>query len=223
MLVLNIFLIFPISGYIIYGITWLFEHITTGHAAPFGDFILTFAFLFLLILGLQTSLIPIYIALLASAPLNLNTIFPLLGMAGPGQVGAALALMITSSKKSNFRKTTLPSLISGVLGIDEPLLYGMNLPRIAPLFTSALAAGCAGFFIGGMQDWVGINMGVQSVYGVNGIWGIFTVTSEKGANIYWPKVVYCAGFMISIILGFVFTKIGYHIFKNNKKINWDLN
>ncbi|GHU33490.1 hypothetical protein FACS1894166_09070 [Bacilli bacterium] len=141
---------FPLSGYIIYGLYQLFYYATQGQAAPFGDMVLAFGFLFLLMFGLQSALIPIYVTLLSEG-IKLNTIYPLLGMGGAAQIGAAIALMLIAKKGSNFRKTIKPSIISAFLGIDEPLLYGMNLPRIVPLFTSAIGAAIAGFFIGGMQ------------------------------------------------------------------------
>jgi N-acetylmuramic acid-specific PTS system IIC component len=100
---------------------------------------------------------------------GLNTIYPLLGMAGFAQIGAAVALVLSSPKGSNFRKNIGGSIISGFLGIDEPLCYGCSLPRLVPYITSCIAAACAGFFIGGMQAWAGIDMGVNMVYGVDGI------------------------------------------------------
>jgi phosphotransferase system glucose/maltose/N-acetylglucosamine-specific IIC component len=196
----------------------LFYHVTQGQAAPFGDMILTFGFLFLLMFGLQSSLIPIYVTLL-NGDIHLNTIYPLLGMGGAAQIGAALALIMVAKKGSEFRKNIKPSIISSFLGIDEPLLYGMNLPRIVPLFTSAIGAAVAGFFIGGMQAWGGINMGVEIVYGVDGIWGLFTVTAEAGGNIWLSKMVYGLGFLTAIGSSSIITLIGYRFFKNHKKIS----
>jgi N-acetylmuramic acid-specific PTS system IIC component len=149
LLILNFLLFFPISGYFILGLSWLFEHITTGQGAPFGDAILAGLYLFLLTFGLSSSLIPVYTMLLQNG--GLNTIYPLLGMAGFGQIGAAVALYLVASKGSNYRKTIKSSIISGFLGIDEPLCYGMSIPKLVPFVTSCISATCAGFFIGGMQ------------------------------------------------------------------------
>jgi phosphotransferase system glucose/maltose/N-acetylglucosamine-specific IIC component len=41
--------------------------------------------------------------------------------------------------------------VSGILGIDEPLLYGNNIPRVIPLFTSCAGCAIGGFFIGAMN------------------------------------------------------------------------
>jgi hypothetical protein len=62
-------------------------------------------------------------------------------------------------------------------------------------------------------------MGVEIVYGVDGVWGLFTVTSEAGGNIWLSKMVYGLGFIIAIGASTFFTLIGYRIFKNHKKVN----
>jgi hypothetical protein len=67
-----------------------------------------------------------------------------------------------------------------------------------------------------------IHMGVQQVFGVNGVWGLITVVSNKGTPIWAAKIVYGSGWIISMIFGGLFTFVGYRIFKNNKKINFDL-
>jgi hypothetical protein len=74
-----------------------------------------------------------------------------------------------------------------------------------------------------MQAWAGIDMGVNMVYGVDGIWGIFTTTSKFHNNPLFGKMVYCIGITIAMVCGFIFCRIGFRIFKNNKKINWNLN
>jgi N-acetylmuramic acid-specific PTS system IIC component len=127
----------------------LFQNITTGQVAPFGDAILAGLYLFLLTFGLSSSLIPVYTMLLTDK--GINTVYPLLGMAGFAQIGAAIALYLVAAKQSNYRKTIKSSIISGFLGIDEPLCYGMSIPKIVPFATSCISAACAGLFIGGMQ------------------------------------------------------------------------
>jgi N-acetylmuramic acid-specific PTS system IIC component len=146
----------------------LFEHLTSGYVAIFGCMLLTFVFLFCLIFGIHTCFIPIYVALMSTQ--GVNFVFPLLGMAGAAQVGTAIILSWLSKKGSKFRKDIGACIVSGVLGIDEPLLYGVNLPRIIPLFTAAMGAAVGGLFIGLMVSPIAnIHMGVQQVFGVNGV------------------------------------------------------
>lgn len=118
--------------------------------------------------GLQSSLIPVYATLLQS-PSKSNTIYPLLGMGGFAMLGGMLALYLLAPKGGEFRKNTRPSFITSFLGIDEPTLYGTILPRIVPLFTCAIAAGVSGLGVGLVQALLDRTMGVQMLYGVDGI------------------------------------------------------
>jgi fluoride ion exporter CrcB/FEX len=99
----------------------------------------------------------------------------------------------------------------------------MSIPKIVPFATSCISAACAGLFIGGMQAWFGINMGVHMLYGVDGLWGLFTTTSTFQNQPLYGKMVYLIGISISSICGFFFTSIAYRMFKNNPKIKWELN
>jgi N-acetylmuramic acid-specific PTS system IIC component len=181
-LFLDFILIIPLSGYIIVGLTFVFQHISQGPGAPFGDMLLTFVFLFCLTLGIHTAFIPIYVMLLNPNNGGLNTIFPLLGMGSGGQIGTAIALFIIAKQHSKYREQVKPWIISGILGIDEPLLYGNNIPRIVPLFTASIGAATGGFFIGMMNAWFHIPMGVAQPFGVNGVWGLITVNGGENGN-----------------------------------------
>jgi phosphotransferase system glucose/maltose/N-acetylglucosamine-specific IIC component len=99
----------------------------------------------------------------------------------------------------------------------------MSIPKLVPFVTSCISATCAGFFIGGMQAWLGINMGVNMLYGVDGVWGLFTTTSTFHGQPLYGKMVYAIGISIACVSSFLFTRIAYQMFKNHPKIKWDLN
>ena len=40
------------------------------------------------------------------------------------------------------------SAITGVMGITEPALYGVNLPLKTPLYSAMIGGGCAGLYAG---------------------------------------------------------------------------
>ena len=63
-------------------------------------------------------------------------------MAGAGQVGAAVAIYFKAKKCGNTRLKNVitGALPAGLLGIGEPLIYGVTLPMGKPFITSGLLA-----------------------------------------------------------------------------------
>jgi hypothetical protein len=66
-------------------------------------------------------------------------------------------------------------------------------------------------------------MGVAQPFGVNGVWGLITVNGGENGNMWLAKMTYGLGFIISMSSGFCFGLLGYKTFKNNPKVNWNLN
>ncbi len=77
-----------------------------------------------------------------------NSLFPILAMAGAGQVGASLALYARAKKETTIRTQIKGAIIPGILGIGEPLIYGVTLPRVKPFVTACIGGAAGGFFIG---------------------------------------------------------------------------
>lgn len=57
-------------------------------------------------------------------------------MAGAGQVGAAIALLLRLRKDKEFVELVKGALPVGILGIGEPLIYGITLPLGRPFITA---------------------------------------------------------------------------------------
>ena len=111
-----------------------------------GD-ILAATFLPLVLLGLHRGLVPIYAIQIES--LGGTTLFPAVAMAGAGQVGAAIALYIKAKRVGNHRlnRVIAGALPAGILGIGEPLIYGVTLPLMKPFITAGLGAGFGGAYV----------------------------------------------------------------------------
>ena len=73
------------------------------------------------------------------------TLYPALAMAGAGQVGAAVAIYFKAKKCGNTRLKNVitGALPAGLLGIGEPLIYGVTLPLGRP-FLAACIGGAFG-------------------------------------------------------------------------------
>lgn len=162
-----------------------------------SGFVLAAAFLPMVLLGLHHGLIPIYSIQLEH--LGGVTLFPVLAMAGAGQVGAAIALYLKCRKTGNQRlkKTIVGALPAGFLGVGEPLIYGVTLPLGKPFITAGLGAGFGGAFVR--------LMGVMSgAWGPSGLVGTPLMVTGVGGN---QMFNYVLGLVISYIMGFIITFI----------------
>jgi PTS system sucrose-specific IIC component len=146
----------------------------------------------MVLLGLHHGLIPIYAIQLES--LGGISLFPVLAMAGAGQVGAAIAIYLKARKVGNTRIQSVitGALPAGFLGIGEPLIYGVTLPLGKPFITAGLGAGFGGAFI----------MAAGVTAGAFGPSGLVAIPLMQGGT---AMVLYVIGLVISYIMGFIIT------------------
>lgn len=189
--------IMPVGVYLFDGMSWLFTHLNGN---PFGTAILAGLFLIAVMFGVHQGFIPVYFALVDAQ--GFNSLFPILAMAGAGQVGAALALYMKAKKDSLLRTQIKGAIIPGFLGIGEPLIYGVTLPRLKPFVTACLGGAAGGFFIG-LVAWMGLPVGLNTVFGPSGLVAIPLMTSNSG--IFAGMGVYVAGLLVAYLAGFLLT------------------
>ncbi|MDV5373171.1 PTS N-acetylmuramic acid transporter subunit IIBC [Enterobacter hormaechei] len=190
-------IIMPLGGYLFTGMSWLFLHLNGN---PFGSAVLAGLFLLAVMFGVHQGFVPVYFALMDAQ--GFNSLFPILAMAGAGQVGAALALYYRAKKGALLRTQIKGALIPGFLGIGEPLIYGVTLPRMKPFITACLGGACGGFFVG-LVAWMGLPVGLNSVFGPSGLVALPLMTSAQG--IYAGMAVYAAGLCVAYLGGFTLT------------------
>ena len=189
--------IMPLGGYLFTGMSWLFLHLNGN---PFGSAVLAGLFLLAVMFGVHQGFVPVYFALMDAQ--GFNSLFTILAMAGAGQVGAALALFFRAKKGALLRTQIKGAIIPGFLGIGEPLIYGVTLPRMKPFVTACLGGACGGFFIG-MVAWMGLPVGLNTVFGPSGLVALPLMTSGHG--IFAGMAVYAAGLCVAYLCGFVLT------------------
>lgn len=194
------FVIFmPISHVLFEMMNWMFIHLSEN---VIGNGVLAGLFLPAVMLGIHQGFVPVYEGLVQT--LGYNTLFPVLAMAGAGQVGAALALYKAAPKDSNLRKNIRGAIIPGFLGIGEPLIYGVTLPRVRPFFT-AMAGGAVGGLYVGVLNMVGIQIGLNTVFGSSGLLGTIAMTSNKG--VVTGMFFYLTALIVAYIAGFIITSL----------------
>lgn len=181
--------IMPIGVELFKGMSWLFLHLNGN---PFGTALLAGLFLIAVVFGIHQGFVPVYFALMDAQ--GFNSLFPILAMAGAGQVGAALALYLKAKPDSTLRLQIKGAIFPGLLGIGEPLIYGVTLPRLKPFITACFGGAVGGFFIG-LVAYMGLPIGLNTVFGPSGLVSIPLMTSSQG--IYAGIMVYIAGVFIS--------------------------
>ncbi|MDQ0090041.1 PTS system sucrose-specific IIC component [Paenibacillus anaericanus] len=168
---ITIFFIMPFAGFIsgnlIGAINWTLER-----GGAFSGFVLGISFLPLVMLGLHQVLTPIHIEMINSS--GMTQLLPILAMAGAGQVGASIALWIRCKKNKSLRNMIKGALPVGILGIGEPLIYGVTLPLGRPFITACIGGGIGGAVIGLFGNVGAIAIGPSGVALIpliaNGLW-----------------------------------------------------
>ncbi|WP_267894844.1 glucose PTS transporter subunit IIA [Lentibacillus sp. Marseille-P4043] len=185
------------------GITWFLVDVMLKVGGVFGGYVLAATFLPLVTVGMHQGLIPIHLELINGT--GSTTLLPILAMAGAGQVGAAIAIYL-KTKDKRLRNTVANALPVGILGIGEPLIYGVVLPLGRPFITACLGAGFGGAFLSLSS------VGAISV-GPSGLALIPLIADNN-------YLLYIAGLIISYAGGFVLTYLfGYKEKLVNKLYN----
>lgn len=185
----EIYFIMPLAGFIsdnmVGGINWI---LNVGGA--FSGFVLGALFLPMVMLGLHQILTPIHVQMITETGSTL--LLPILAMAGGGQVGAAIALWVRLRKDKELSDMIKGALPVGILGIGEPLIYGVTLPLGKPFITACIGGGIGGAVIG-------LIGGVGAIaIGPSGVPLIFLIANHK----WWGYVL---GLLAAYLGGFIFT------------------
>lgn len=145
MVMVTIFLIMPVAGAISAGLVGFINWVL-GVGGAFAGFILGSLFLPMVMFGLHQILTPIHLEMINAD--GYTQLLPILAMAGAGQVGAAIALWIRCRKNRQLTEMIKGALPVGILGIGEPLIYGVTLPLGRPFITACIGGGIGGAVIG---------------------------------------------------------------------------
>ena len=183
----SIFIFHPIGKALTGFLTWaVTASLEKGRILTGGLF--SVSFLPLVMTGLHRALTPVEVSLLNET--GLDIIRPVLAMAGAGQVGAGIAIYLkTKSKK--LKTIVASSLPIGILGVGEPLMFGVTLPLGKPFITA-----CIGSALGGMYTAV---MGVASTgIGLSGLPLTLLIPSDKIVHyIIGVLLAYAGGFLLT--------------------------
>lgn len=158
---------------------------------PMAGAVLAGFFLPLVMTGLHHGLVPIHLELIKQ--LGNTPLLPILAMAGAGQVGASIAVYL-KTRDRDLKRIVLSALPIGMLGIGEPLIFGVTLPLGKPFVTACIGGAVGGAFIA--------MTGIGTIaMGVSGLPLAFLAT---GPGLYLTGILisYVAGFAVTYLVGF---------------------
>ena len=151
--------------------------------------ILAGTFLPLVLTGLHQGLVPIHVELIQAH--GANALLPILAMAGVGQVGAAIAVLM-KTRNARLKKVIKGALPVGLLGIGEPLIFGVTLPLGKPFIAACLGGAVGGALI---SYW---KVATVVTFGISGLPLAMTIVTGK-------VMLYLLGYLVAVIAGFLFT------------------
>lgn len=183
---LALLLIQPLAGWLSDGLSVLTQNMLLRGGMLVGAF-LGGTFLPLVMLGIHQSLVPIHQQLMDS--LGANPLFPILCMAGAGQVGAALAVLF-KTKNNRFKMLIRNALPVGLMGVGEPLIYGVTLPLFKPFVAACIGAAAGGAVVAAAHVASGIPFGVSGL-----------VLLLALANVH-SVIFYTVGYLTAVGVGF---------------------
>jgi PTS system sucrose-specific IIC component len=188
---LAIFILQPIGGIISDAIT-NGSKLAVDHGGPVVGFILSAAFLPLVMTGLHQGLTPIHAELIKTT--GSTVLLPILAMAGAGQVGAALAVWM-KTKNEKLKHIIKSGIVVGFLGVGEPLIYGVTLPLFRPFIAACIGGGLGGAFVATFK------LGATGL-GISGL--PLTLLIHNGMLMYLAAILiaYIGGFIATWLIGF---------------------
>jgi PTS system sucrose-specific IIC component len=190
---LCVLVIMPLSALLMQGIDWLLIDFALERGGIFGGYLLASLFLPLVMLGIHQGLTPLHAQLITDH--GYTELLPVLAMAGAAEVGMAIAIYV-KTRSPRLRGIIRAALPIGVMGVGEPLIYGVSLPLFYPLITACLGGGFGGAFIAfGMQVTDGFGAGALGLSGV-----LMTAVISNGQWLW-----YVGGLLISYVMGFTLT------------------
>lgn len=186
-----IFVLQPVGGDISDALTNGVK-IALDHGGALVGFVLSAAFLPLVMTGLHQGLIPIHAELIKTT--GVTVLLPILAMAGAGQVGAALAVWF-KTKNAKLIHIIKSSIVVGFMGIGEPLIYGVTLPLFRPFIGACIGGGLGGAFVGMYK------LGATGI-GISGLPLALLIEPSPLLYVAGVLIAYIGGFIATLVLGF---------------------
>lgn len=160
-------LIIPVSDFLTSGLVSMFTFLSNGSAITMviGSVLIAGLWPALVLSGLHQSILAVLLVIYNETGHTPFVAAAWLG--GAAQIGTAIAIYILFRKTDKSLKEIITAGVpAGSVGVIEPLMYGINLPRVRPFFIAMCCAAVGGLIIG--------LTGIQQQYGLSGIVGMLS-------------------------------------------------
>lgn len=197
------FVIIPVASALTYVLIVVFTFIVQANPVIFfiGSVLIAASYPFLVLSGLHMSLFVVLMPIFTS-----TGFMPLIASAflgGAAQLGTATAVYVKERKTNpKIKDIYLGGAPTAILGVVEPLMYGINLPRMRPLILASIAAGIGG----GLIAIFNLTMG----YALAGILGVLSFSTLH------DMIAYGLIWIGTVVIGFVLCLFFYSS-KEDKK------
>lgn len=190
----------PLGTYISLGLARGYEYIY--NLSPIAAGIITgMGWQYLIIFGLHWAFVPIMYNNLAVN--GYDTLKPLFAPSNFAQTGAALGVFL-KTKNPKVKQIAGPAVVTGLFGIVEPIIYGISVRYRKPFLWATIGGGIGGAISG--------YVGAHSL--APGVPGLATLPSFFGPGF--------GGFIISLIVAFLFTAISTYLLGFNDDMEKEL-
>lgn len=179
----------PIGGFISDAIGNFVNYII--YNVPVLAGLATLIYLPLVMSGMHHGLIAVNAALIADY--GVTYLLPVTCMAGAGQVGAAFYVLL-KTKNKRLKKVCKNALPVGMLGIGEPLMWGVTVPLGKPFLASCLGGAVGGSAVALMK----VAARIPELSGLQ----LALITNAPLKYLLGIAISYASGFLICGLLGF---------------------
>ena len=179
----------PIGGFISSAIGTGVNYVIENVPALAG--LATLIYLPLVLSGMHHGLIAVNAALIAEY--GVTYLLPVTCMAGAGQVGAAFYVYL-KTKNKKLKQTCLNGLPVGMLGIGEPLMWGVTVPLGKPFIASCLGGAIGGSAVAMMK----VAALIPELSGLQ----LALITNAPLKYLLGILISYVSGFVICALMGF---------------------
>lgn len=179
----------PVAGFVSDAVGNFVHYIIYNVPALAG--LATLVYLPLVMTGMHHGLIAVNAQLIAD--FGVTYLLPVTCMAGAGQVGAALYVLL-KTKNKRLKKVCKNALPVGMLGIGEPLMWGVTIPLGRPFIASCLGGAVGGSAMAIMH----VAAKIPELSGLQ----LSLITTSPLKYLLAVAISYVAGFLFCKLLGF---------------------
>lgn len=179
----------PLAGFVSDAVGNFVHYIIYNVPALAG--LATLVYLPLVMTGMHHGLIAVNAQLIAD--FGVTYLLPVTCMAGAGQVGASFYVYL-KTKNKRLKKICKNALPVGMLGIGEPLMWGVTVPLGKPFLASCLGGAVGGSAMAMMK----VAAKIPELSGLQ----LALITTSPVKYLIGVAISYAAGFLFAMLLGF---------------------